>query len=199
MILELFPTAVMVENIGRTYTDKEFAIFVEIQQTLKANDYGNSVSQSKTLLDDYEGLADIKLFLNDCIKKYVDEVMCPAKPLELEITQSFSQFTNKGESYVDHTHPNSILSGVIYIQTNPETDKIIFNKNQLNKQINIFASSYNKFNSATWWVPSKAGEVLIFPSSLIHGVGKVAYDGTRISLSFNTWVKGEKGLSGYDY
>jgi uncharacterized protein (TIGR02466 family) len=198
MILELFPTAVLIENINRAFTEKEMLVFADIEKNIQENGFGNSISKSKSLLNDYDDLSDIKSFIEVCIKKYVDEVIKPSKPLDLEITSSFSQFTKNGESHIRHTHPNSILSGVIYIQTDPKTDAIYFNRHEASKHVDIFPSSFTNLNAHTMWIPAKMGEILIFPSNLTHGVEKVVYDGTRISLAFNTWVKGEKGLVGYE-
>lgn len=42
-------------------------------------------------------------------------------------------------------------------------------------------------------MPVKEGMIIIFPSNLKHSVDKVKEDKTRISLSFNSFVKGSLG------
>ena len=42
-------------------------------------------------------------------------------------------------------------------------------------------------------LPMKAGELILFPSNLPHSVPINASDKERISLSFNTWTKGNIG------
>ena len=49
------------------------------------------------------------------------------------------------------------------------------------------------YNSATFTMPLKMVELIIFPSHLTHGVPANQSDEARISLSFNTWVKGNLG------
>ena len=42
-------------------------------------------------------------------------------------------------------------------------------------------------------LPMKAGELILFTSNLPHAVPHNPYDEERISLSFNTWAKGNMG------
>lgn len=43
----------------------------------------------------------------------------------------------------------------------------------------------------------KDGDLLIFPSSLIHDVPKVVGDKQRISIAFNSFLKGNLGDMSY--
>jgi hypothetical protein len=49
------------------------------------------------------------------------------------------------------------------------------------------------WNSESWWYETGAGDLIIFPSNLTHMVQTKQGDGTRISISFNTFVKGYIG------
>ena len=42
-------------------------------------------------------------------------------------------------------------------------------------------------------LPMKKGELILFPSNLQHSVPANQSDEDRISLSFNTWIKGDIG------
>ena len=52
---------------------------------------------------------------------------------------------------------------------------------------------YNLYNSETWWFPVKTLDVVLFPSSLTHRVEVKQGTNTRISLAFNTFIKGTVG------
>ena len=52
---------------------------------------------------------------------------------------------------------------------------------------------YNNFNSEIFLLQLNAGELIIFPSNLSHSVPPNNSDEERISLSFNTWIKGNIG------
>jgi hypothetical protein len=49
------------------------------------------------------------------------------------------------------------------------------------------------FNSKSWKIPVKENILLIFPSTLPHSVPNVEHDNLRVSLSLNTFIKGELG------
>jgi len=80
---------------------------------------------------------------------------------------------------------------VFYVQADKTKDKIYFFKEEY-KQIKIPAKEYNLFNSESWWFETGTNDLVIFPSSLTHMVEKVVGK-ERISLSFNTFLKGYIG------
>jgi predicted 2-oxoglutarate/Fe(II)-dependent dioxygenase YbiX len=49
------------------------------------------------------------------------------------------------------------------------------------------------YNSDSWWVPVETGNLVLFPSSTSHMVEDVVADKTRISIAFNTFVRGDLG------
>ena len=51
----------------------------------------------------------------------------------------------------------------------------------------------NLWNSQKWWLGANSGELLLFPSTLVHEVGLRDNPGTRISISFNTFLRGDIG------
>ena len=66
-------------------------------------------------------------------------------------------------------------------------------RDSLQRDINISIKEFNHFNSATFMLPMKKGELILFPSNLQHSVPANQSDEERISLSFNTWAKGSLG------
>jgi predicted 2-oxoglutarate/Fe(II)-dependent dioxygenase YbiX len=49
------------------------------------------------------------------------------------------------------------------------------------------------YNSDTWWLGVKTYDIVLFPSNLTHSVDSVTSDETRISLAFNSFIKGVLG------
>jgi len=111
---------------------------------------------------------------------------------ELVITQSWINKSSKGESHHEHVHPNSLISGVWYPVINEQLPPIQF-RSRAQRDVSLSADKYNNFNSATFLLPMKMGELIIFPSNLTHSVPANQSDTERISLSFNTWCKGSLG------
>ena len=73
-----------------------------------------------------------------------------------------------------------------------DNDKIHFNNNRHNV-IDIQTENFNPFNSGSWWFPVETGQVLLFPSYLVHYVETKKGTNTRISLAFNIFIKGTIG------
>ena len=43
-------------------------------------------------------------------------------------------------------------------------------------------------------MPVKTGDIVLFPSNLMHSVPKTEHDHTRVSLAFNSFWEGELGF-----
>jgi len=108
------------------------------------------------------------------------------------ITQSWLTYTESGESHHEHEHYNSYASGVIYVDCHKTLDKIVFNSHRYD-MICPQPRVRNIFNSNAWVIPVEKNQILLFPSSLTHRVPKIEGDYSRISLAFNTFIKGKIG------
>jgi uncharacterized protein (TIGR02466 family) len=110
------------------------------------------------------------------------------------ITQSWLNFIDRGEYHHKHNHANSIISGVLYINADPENDRISFFKEQY-QQIKPNILTYNEYNCDTTNFDVSTGTLLLFPSSLNHMVETKIGENSRISLAFNVFLKGNIGES----
>jgi uncharacterized protein (TIGR02466 family) len=192
-IVNLFPTAVLQENIGRDFTDAEQESFSKLQFEVRDN-AGNFTSISSEILDRPE-FADIKKFCLDQSIFYMKNILAIPDTIEPYITLSWLNFTGKGQHHHKHSHSNSIISGVFYVYAKKDIDKISFFKDRY-QAIELGSTNYNPFNSDSWWVPVGVGDIVIFPSHVQHGVLPSDQDYTRISLAFNVFVRGEVGNKG---
>jgi len=183
-VVSLFPTAVGMFSLGRDLTQKEKDYLLN-QENLPNS--GNTTSKDRFILR-HKSMKDLKAFMQTSLDTYVNEIIAPSKNTSLYITQSWVNYTKKGQWHHAHEHPNSIVSAVFYIQSDNE-DRIYFEKNRY-EQITIDTEKFNTFNSKTWWLEATQGKLIIFPSSLRHSVNAVQTDHTRVSLSFNTFAKG---------
>jgi uncharacterized protein (TIGR02466 family) len=91
-----------------------------------------------------------------------------------------------------HTHPNSVVSGVLYISLAPQ-DGISFYRNEDNIWYELIRQQDNYFNASQYFVQASVGDLLLFPSHVRHGVREVTSDIQRVSLSFNTFFSGQLG------
>lgn len=187
----LFPTPVSFFEFGDSLTPEELG-FINKQE--KRSSDGNSITVDTYLFKNPE-LKRIFDFCNECVGKFTAIIYAPKNPIEMYITQSWANFTEKNQFHHRHEHPNSFISGVFYVNAKEDVDKISFFKNEYT-QINLLSNNYNEFNSHLWWLPVKTGQLILFPSSLTHMVETVQSDETRISIAFNTFVRGYIGDDG---
>ena len=186
----IFPTPIYISKLDRKLTKKELS-FVDKTKLHTYNNEGNTTSNNNYILND-KSFKDLKEELDLKVQDYFDKVICPANNITPYITQSWLNYTETNQYHHKHAHPNSLVSGVFYINCHEEHDKIkFFNDNY--KTIKPDIKTWNIWNSESWWFPVKTGDIILFPSSLIHMVDTKEGDNTRISLAFNVFIKGTFG------
>ena len=195
-LMQLFPTPVLICPYPVDYTKElEWIRNSECRKENKGNDGGgvkvhyNRQSEDTFVLDRPE-LSNVRAFIEAKLHQYVTGIM--ASTDKLVITQSWLNKSKKGESHHEHVHPNSVVSGVWYPQIHEQMPPIQFRSRQ-QRDVSLQTDKFNTFNSATFMLPMKKGELILFPSNLTHSVPPNQSEEERISLSFNTWPKGNMG------
>jgi len=85
-----------------------------------------------------------------------------------------------------HTHPDSVLSGVYYVNIPKNSGNLIFENFTTHTETTYrFVKKYNQYNSPKWAVMPKENLCVLFPSYLIHYVEPNLSNEERISISFN--------------
>ena len=109
-----------------------------------------------------------------------------------KITNAWININPIGGSNGLHNHPNSHLSGVFWVKIPKNSGNIIFfdpnyfteaiTISAYSKKVQSFANKYSHF-----WLNSTEGEIIIFPSHLMHEVEENLNEKNedRISISFN--------------
>lgn len=189
----LFPCPVYVIKRDFNLSNKEEK---EIEEIIKDGVLRNVGNFQTINTDIFNGrLKKIKQFCEQHINEYVNQVIYPKKELEFYITQSWINVTKPGSYHHNHTHGNSIISGVFYISCEEE-DNLIFEdpNHKIRNMISFDTKESNVWNSPNWKIHSRNNELILFPSWIHHQVTpneKATKD--RISISFNTFVKGTLG------
>jgi uncharacterized protein (TIGR02466 family) len=186
----IFPTPIYISKLDRELTPLELKFVDKNKKDHYKND-GNITSNNNYILNE-KPFANIKKELDLKVQDYFDKVISPANNITPYITQSWLNYTETNQYHHKHAHPNSLVSGVFYINCHEEHDKIkFFNDNY--KTIKLEVKDWNIWNSESWWFNVKTGDVILFPSSLTHMVETKQGDNTRISLAFNVFIKGTFG------
>ena len=187
----LFPIPIYSTDIDRNFTKKELD-FVKDQKNYCTNNEGNINTTDNYILNRPE-LKKIKKFLDECCKDYLKTIICPQNNVEIYITQSWLSYTEENQYHPMHYHPNSVVSGVLYLDCDKDNDRIHFFSPLKYAHISPKINEFNIWNSPSWWFAVKTGQLLMFPSITTHKVNVKKGSNTRISLSFNTFYKGTIG------
>jgi uncharacterized protein (TIGR02466 family) len=174
-------------DLDRSLTDEEL-LFVRGQET-RPNE-GNTTSVNNFVLRE-QVMTSLRDWIEGCVAEYFKATTDPKHDVDLRITQSWFNYSEQGQWHHKHAHPNSFVSGVFYLNTNPD-DRIYFYRSGW-QQIKFPPENWNLYNSESWWFEAIAGRLILFPSSLEHNVPTVQGDDMRISMSFNTFPVGVVG------
>ena len=189
----IFPEPLIFTNIEREFTKEELEFFDEQGQKTYKN--GGNIASLDNYLMKHDAMATIKKELTEALQMYLDNIIIPKDNVKPYVTQSWLNFTEENQYHHKHEHPNSFLSGVLYVNADPEKDTITF-FNEGYKQIRLYPKEWNLFNSESLYFPVKSGDIVVFPSHLTHMVEQKAGNNTRISLAFNSFLKGNIGETG---
>ena len=190
VINSIFPTPIYISKVDRKLTPLELKFVDKNKKDFYKNE-GNITTNNNYILNE-KPFTNIKKELDLTVQDYFDKVISPANKITPYITQSWLNYTEKNQYHHKHQHPNSLVSGVFYINCHKEHDKIkFFNDNY--KTIKLEIKEWNLWNSESWWFSVKTGDIILFPSSLTHMVETKEGDNTRISLAFNVFIKGTVG------
>jgi uncharacterized protein (TIGR02466 family) len=191
-IYGIFPTPIYISKLNRELTNKELSFIDKTKLDVYKNE-GNTTSNDNYILNQ-KAFKNLKEDLDITLQDYFNKVISPANKITPYITQSWLNYTEKNQYHHKHAHPNSLVSGVFYINCHEEHDKIkFFNDNY--KTIKLEVKDWNMWNSESWWFPVKTGDIILFPSSLTHMVETKEGTNTRISLAFNVFIKGTVGIN----
>jgi uncharacterized protein (TIGR02466 family) len=170
------------------------------QEKFKTN-ISNKISENYFLLREerYKELAD---WINSCLEEIRLDLnfFCDS----LKITQSWANRSSDSEYHHNHIHPNSILSGIIYLteSNSPtlfgfENDWYCTTDGDSRSSIKI---SFDSEKSVLFHkCDSIPGDMIIFPSNFRHSTDCHQSDNgsDRLSISFNVFPTGKIGRYGF--
>lgn len=169
-----------------TFTSEEIQYFQNLDIVLKNN---VSISENRDILN-YKTLNKIKKYIQKNIETYAYEVLEISKEVEFYITESWINYMGKNGHHHEHKHPNSILSGVLFITGGDSPISFSNSESKPFSTLKLQTSNLNLFNSDGYTFKNIEGSLLLFPSDTTHYVELNPHEEVRVSLSFNTFVKG---------
>jgi uncharacterized protein (TIGR02466 family) len=162
-------------------------IQAEQQRDPKGEQWSNILGwHSASDLQQRESFAGFTKIINENVLEVADCLHWDLRKFSVEIKSCWAIVNGKMAANSVHNHPNSILSGVYYLQAPENCGVISFHDPRSAAQMLI--PPVTEFS--LWTLPKisyqpQAGTMLLFPSWLQHGVEMNRSDDLRISLSFN--------------
>lgn len=179
-LMPLFSSPVYISEVEKCNLD--------FSKVLWTKNYNNLISQSQNVLEDSEFsklLPSISLVIND----FFYGVMSVQQHTEIFITESWLNRTEKGQTHHRHWHPNSVISGIVYLQGDEKSGHTKFITSRYDS-LEFEILQPNLYNSKSWSIESVKNRIIVFPSNVEHLVEEYKGEMPRITLSFNTFVKG---------
>ena len=186
-IMDLFPTPLYLNNIDAPLINQQKNYLLNLP---KIQNMGNLRSESGYIFE-YPLFAELKKKINEHIKEYVN-IIYPNSNIDVYITQSWANYTEPNQYHHKHSHPNSFISGVFYVNAIKNEDMIKFYKD-LPFIYQINHNQPNNYNSGDVAILVETGDLVLFPSNFTHNVPPTTSKETRISISFNTFIRGNLG------
>ena len=182
----LFHTKIFTTTLN-TFSPSEMDYFNKFLLSLPNKDLDShgefSINQNVLNTSLFKGLKKQILFYS---KQYLKSLGHEFE--DIQIANSWSNILHKNEEIHKHSHNNSYISGVFYVN---EPTEIYFEDPTLNKWHFSPAFLKESFMCIKLTPPSKS--LIIFPSFIKHFVPPSPKD-NRVSIAFNIIPKGKFGM-----
>ena len=194
-ILQLFPISIYSGDV--TFSDEELLFFkgLEQEKIISEGTYNGNITPDKQVLNH-----DICAPLKEQVQAGLDEFLLNYYKIKFDgkffVHRSWVLEHQPGHSAGAHSHPNSILSGVLYLDVPTDSGQIQFDKpdnyhNWINTDtLRFMVNEWHSYNCNSWRVIPYAGQLLIFPSHLKHQVTRNETKESRWSLAFDCFLEG---------
>ena len=130
---------------------------------------------------------DLKKLLDLHIERFLTELDFNLESRDLKLEDIWINILAEGGNHSAHLHPNSVISGTIYISMPPKTSAIKFEDPRLPMMMAAPSRLVNakEYLKPFIYVNPSVGDVLLWESWLRHEVPANNSSEERISISFN--------------
>jgi uncharacterized protein (TIGR02466 family) len=181
----IFPLPVMIVNLG-SVLNEEMTNEIEFLDN-KANDPSHTEGNVINVISkDYTVLNGLKL--KPVIQEYIDHYSTQilGESPKLGITGSWLNLNRPGDSHHKHYHPNSKVSGCLYMNVDDDSgDFLIYRPQYMEETFRDGMTNGTQFNWSHMIYNPKKYDLYLFPSKLYHSVTENKSTINRTSVAFN--------------
>ena len=159
------------------------------------------ISTSKWLLEQ-EQFQDLRELIMEEISIFTHYLlhMDPQK-IQWRLQNSWAVRHGEGDWSQAHHHTNSVFSGVYYVKTNDTSGNLVFTRTHDTVSTTTFDfpfTQHNELNSKSFGVTPQTGEIVMFPSHLLHSVDPNRSTEQRFAVAFNFVPSGSWGTDEHE-
>ncbi len=151
-------------------------------------------------------IAQLKQFCFGALGKVLNQVNGNTDLSTLKIfNHAWFHITRTGGYMGSHNHPMASWSGVYCVDPgtpdpdNPDSGNLRFHdpRNSINMYMDAGNNTWvEPYAPGVLTFPAKAGQLVIFPSFLMHDVAPFTGQGERIVVAFNAWINDARDTTG---
>lgn len=155
----------------------------------------NSITDNKEI-----DCPSLVTWINECLKKVQGDVYYDMSA-DIKLTKIWVNKSSRMEFHHKHSHSNSILSGILYLNTFEGYGKTVFYypdpwwEFQNSRLMQFTKTSLNNTIELINEVTPEEGKLVIFPSHILHSTKPTMVNKERYTIAFNSFLKGSLGLS----
>lgn len=186
-ILPLFPTPLY--NCYLTLPEIEVNYIKNMQMVDRPEGY---ISDSRDVINE-DSTPTIYHQLMQHVSVFVESI---GFNFNVKLVSSWINLHKTGNSSRRHIHGNSMLGGVLFLDTPPETGEfLVFNPavngtRLFSTHIDPVKSNITQYNAEYHTVKPQTGQCLLFPSYLPHTVTENTSNQSRWTIGFNFFASG---------
>jgi uncharacterized protein (TIGR02466 family) len=183
--VKVFPT--LIKYVSNFLNEKELNQIIKLTLNKKLSSHlslKGKATSTHGLNSDI--LSNVDNNIVEKIKNKINEYAVDYGVRKLKLDNSWINIQNKNSVLNKHSHPDSIVSGALYLKVDKNSSKIYFyNPNTYLTFVNVFKQT--EFSCENYFFTPQIGDLILFPSWLMHGSNNEENNSIeRIVLSFNT-------------
>jgi uncharacterized protein (TIGR02466 family) len=195
-VFPLFSTPLYVNNVG-DFDRPDFGA-LEFTSKIPTGGFHTFLTSTDKYVLDRPEFKHIHAIVMNEVDSYTREILRVKKSIEFYITNSWINVYRPGDQCVPHTHNNSLISGVLYLQVSETSGDIYFYRDILSlvpfpPALDLDIDSSNIYNCKNFGHRPRTNDICLFPSVVMHSAQPNNSNEERWCLPFNVFVRGDIG------
>jgi hypothetical protein len=153
--------------------------YIDKTESVNAGEYGSFTVDQNIL--EKEIFSPVRKEIAKCLLDYTSTLKHNVQGIK--IVSSWANKLEQKEHIQPHSHSNAYVCGVIHLSTGGD---LMFRKPDIADMFTL-VSEYEKHDDMFFKIPAFAGQLVLFPSKIIHSVLSHNNAFSRYSIAFNTW------------